>query len=480
MRRRLGVLGVVAALAVPGAPGIGDGYFPTYGNGGYNVRHYDLTVRYNPASDWLTGSARITARASQDLSSFNLDLSGLTVRGVTVDDPRPAGPVAASWSRAIHELTVVPSQPLRAGDDFVVVVRYGGVPGNQFGPSGGGGVFHTDDGMIIAGEPESAAAWFPVNDHPLDKATFTFRVRVPAGRQVVANGVRTSNTVTNGWRTSVWQAREAMAPYLATVNVGRWDVTNRTTAGGLRIFDAIDPDVGPAAATALGRQEEIITFLESQFGPYPFSAAGGIIDDTPLPFALETQTRPIYGSVFFEGPPADLGTSVVVHELAHQWFGDSVSLARWRHIWLNEGFATYAEWLWYEHQGVATAQQNYDSYYEAFGANGFFWDTPIGNPGPVDLFHFSVYQRGAMTLHALRMRVGDAKFFEILRTWAATYRYKHGTTAKFVALAESISGKDLDPLFNAWLYATHRPAAPKPLSSTASPSAATLHPSFHR
>jgi aminopeptidase N len=480
MRRRLVTLGVAAALAVPGAPGIGDGYFPTYGNGGYNVRNYDLTVKYNPASDWLTGSARITARASQDLSSFNLDLAGLTVRSITVDDARPAGPQAARWSRAIHELTVVPSRPLQAGDDFVVAVRYGGVPRPQFGPSGGGGVLHTDDGMIVMGEPESAASWFPVNDHPLDKATFTFRVRTPVGSQVVANGVRKSTSVTAGWRTSVWQAREAMAPYLATINVGQWVVTNRTTPDGLRIYDAIDPDVGPAAAQALGRQEDIIAFLESQFGPYPFSAAGGIVDDAPVPFALETQTRPIYGPSFFEGGG---GEWVVVHELAHQWFGDSVSLARWRDIWLNEGFATYAEWLWAEHEsGAGAAQANYDGYYQAFPSSSFFWDLPIGNPGPADLFDFRVYQRGAMALHAMRMRVGDAKFFEILRTWATTYRYKHGTTARFIALAESISGKELDPLFDAWLHATHRPAAPKPLSTTAAgaPVPANLHESVHR
>jgi aminopeptidase N len=470
---------VAAALAVPGAPGIGDGYFPTYGNGGYNVRHYDLTVTYNPASDWLTGYAKITARAAQDLSSFNLDLAGLTVRSVEVDDPRPAGPQAATWSRSGSELTLVPSRPLAAGEDFLVLVRYGGVPGLQSGPSGGGGVFHTDDGMIVMGEPESAAAWFPANDHPLDKATYTFRIRTPVGYQSVANGIRERTSVTDGWRTSVWQAREAMASYLATVDIGRWNVTNRTTASGLRIYDAVDPDVGPAAAQALGRQEEIIAFLETQFGPYPFSAAGGIVDDAPLPFALETQTRPIYGPSFFDGGG---GEWVVVHELAHQWFGDSVALARWRDIWLNEGFATYAEWLWAEHEGAPdAAQRNYDAYYQGFPAGSFFWNLPIGDPGPADLFDFRVYQRGAMALHAMRMRVGDAKFFEILRTWATTYRYQHGTTAKFVALAESISGKELDPLFAAWLHATHRPAAPKPLATTAVPAVVTanLHPPVH-
>jgi hypothetical protein len=246
-----------------------------------------------------------------------------------------------------------------------------------------------------------------------------------------------------------------MASYLATVDIGQWNMNARTAANGVRIIDAVDPQVGASANPVLARQEEIIGFLESQFGDYPCSAAGASVDDEPgIFFAFETQTRPIYGSVFFE---SEQGESVVVHELAHQWFGDSVSLSRWRDIWLNEGFATYAEWLWMEHEGVADAPAEMFESYLQFPADSFFWDLPIGNPGPGRLFDQSVYVRGAMTLQALRMRVGDDDFFQILRTWASTHKNGHGTTAKFIALSESISGRRLDGLFNNWLFAVNRP-----------------------
>jgi aminopeptidase N len=456
MRRRLVVVALTLALvAACGAPGVGDGYYPTYGNGGYNVRNYDLTLKYNPASDWLTGSAVISARASEQLAAFNLDLVGLTVRDITVDDARPAGPVAARFARDAHELTVVPSRPLPAGQDFVVRVRYGGVPSPAFGPFGANGVFPTDDGAIVLGQPESAAYWFPANDHPIDKASYTFRVRVPNSYEVVANGLPTGTTTSGGWTTHVWRAATPMASYLATFDIGQWNVNDRTTASGIRIIDAVDPSSAAVANPSLARQDEILAFLATQFGPYPFNAAGGIVDDHPgVSFALETQTRPVYGDIFFR---TGQGDNVVVHELAHQWFGDSVSLSRWRDIWLNEGFATYAEWLWMEHEGLADAPAEMFESYLQFPADSFFWDLPIGNPGPNRLFDQAVYVRGAMTLQALRMRVGDDDFFQILQTWAATHKNGHGTTAKFIALSESISGRRLDGLFNNWLFAVNRP-----------------------
>lgn len=472
MRRRFVVLVVSLVLvAACGAPGIGDRYFPNYGNGGYNVRHYDLFVQYNPATHWLTGTATITARAGQDLATFNLDLVGLAVREITVDDSRAAGPEKARWVRDPHELTVIPRQQLKAGD-FVVVVRYGGVPATFFGEFGPSGIFHTDDGLLIEGEPEVAATWFPVNDHPIDKASYTFRVRVPNGYEVVANGLPAGSRSSGGWTTSTWDATSPMASYLATVDVGQWDMSSRTTASGIRIIDAVDPDVAALANPSLAREEEMLAFLGTQFGRYPFTTAGGIVDDEPgIFFALETQTRPIYSSIFFEpipGEPGNLGDIVVVHELAHQWFGDSVALARWRDVWLNEGFATYAEWLWLEHEGMANAPATmFANTYLALPPESPFWDLPIGSPGPLHLFDQAVYVRGAMTLQALRVRVGDAKFFEILRTWAATKAGGHGTTAAFVHLAEQISGRELDGFFRNWLYSLDRPIVRTALHSAA-------------
>jgi aminopeptidase N len=437
--------------ATEGAAGIGDPYFPTYGNGGYDVVHYDLAVRYDPSTDVLRGVATIRAYATQDLSRFNLDLVGLTVRDVTVNGQ------LAFWSRVPHELVVIPGHPLPRRRGFDVVVRYDGVPATLTGGLGVSGFFHTDDGALVAGQPEVAATWFPVNDHPLDKASYTFHVTVSAGLEVVANGLPAGTSSAGGWSTHVWDARSPMASYLATVAIGDFDIRVRRAAHGLPIIDAVDPDVGTVADAALSREPEILSFLERVFGPYPFESAGAIVDDYAVLFALENQTRPVYSPIFFF---LGLGETVVVHELAHQWYGDSVGLARWQDIWLNEGFATYAEWLWSEHVGVDSPQQRFDDAYAAIAAHDPFWALPIGDPGPARLFDSPVYDRGAMTLQALRISIGDQAFFSLLRTWARNNAGGTATTADFTALAERVSRRDLGAFFEAWLFSPTKPPPP--------------------
>jgi aminopeptidase N len=286
--------------------------------------------------------------------------------------------------------------------------------------------------------------------------------------------VPAGTTSAGGWTTSTFNA-PSMASYLATVDIGQWNFNDHTTTSGIRIIDAVDPDVAARTATALGKQDEILAFLATQFGDYPFDSAGAIVDDKRgVDFALETETRPVYAPEFFDPPPAgipdDHGVSVVVHELAHQWFGDSVALNRWKDIWLNEGFATYAEWLWMEYDGFADAPAAMtNAWYQLFNEIPELWQLRIGDPGADRLFDEPVYIRGAMTLQALRKRVGDVKFFTILRTWFSENEGGHGTTARFIALSEQISGRDLGTLFQNWLYSTKRPAAPpyQPSSSSA-------------
>jgi aminopeptidase N len=451
----------------PGAPGVGDDYFPLYGNGGYDVRHYLLKVSYDPATDRLVGVATISARATQNLSRFNLDFVGLTVRSIKVDGR------AASWSRTEHELTVTPAHGLRKGRRFTTVVRYDGVPATQQLVLGPGftieaGFIHTDDGAIVAGQPEVAASWFPVNDHPIDKASYTFVVTAPADLQVVANGRLLARKRHGAKRTWVWNAPEPMASYLATVDIGQFD-TRRYRTDGLWMYDALDPDLfdepsgGPGSPTfgeiaqgSFARQGEILDFLERRFGPYPFSTGGGIVDDYGnLLFALETQTRPVYSKYFFTSP--ENGDSVVVHELAHQWFGDSVALAEWKHIWLNEGFAQYSEWMWAEEEGLGTAQGQFDALYNGIPAGDPFWSVVIGDPGPELLFDNAVYLRGAMAVHALRVEVGDRDFFRILKAWTSRRGGGHGTIPQFIRLAERISGEQLDDLFQTWLFTGSKP-----------------------
>ena len=666
-------VGIVLALGVgsagaqsggpflPGAAGLGDPYFPLDGNGGYDVKRYLLHIKYDPATDELTGVAEIRARATQNLSQFNLDFVGLTVDSIRVSG-RPA-----DWTRDGGELTVTPQKGIRDHRRFKTVVRYHGVPEPIADELGVSGFIATDDGAVIAGEPHVAATWFPVNDHPLDKAAYTFRITVPAGLEAVANGRLERKRTRGGWTTWKWNARAPMASYLATATMGEFDI-HAYRIGNVRFWDAIDPalmavpgpltgdqyaisqkgdpsfkrlmhevsvpgegatlsfsitrdtepgwdfvfveahtvgaddwttlpdenghtsqdtgfscpfwhtlhpflthyqtdngddtcspsgssgdwwavsgksdgyedwtvdlsafagsdievsisyasddfiqglgafvddvvvSTGPGTTSfeddgntfdgwtvpgapegsepnpndwivgtqaeappplgadiqaSFARHGEIIDFLSSNFGPYPFGAAGGIVDNVEIGFALENQTRPVYSPLFWTVP--GLGDIVVVHELAHQWYGDSLAVAAWQHIWLNEGFATYAEWLWSEHEGIATAQQQFDDFYGLFAEDDPFWSVIIGDPGVADLFNFAIYARGAMTLHQLRLAVGDEDFFTILRRWASEHAGGNVTTDEFIALSEEVSGQDLDELFETWLFTPGKPVLP--------------------
>ncbi|MET7832831.1 Peptidase family M1 [Micromonospora sediminicola] len=438
----------------PGAPGAGDPYFPGYGNGGYDVAHYTVKVRYDPDTDKLTGTTTVRATATTDLSTFNLDLAGLTVRSVTVDG------AAARHARDDDELVVTPATGLTSGNGFVAEIRYDGRPEALRNEAlGEGGWLHTADGAIALGQPESASTWYPVNDHPSDKATYDLEITVPKGLTAVGNGVPKGRTTTGGWTTWRWSEGSPMASYLTTVVIGKFRVTTGQHKGR-PVYSAVTTRVAEGAPDrSIARTVEVADYLESLFGPYPFDAYGGVVvADDRIRYALETQSRPVYSAGFFRQGD---NTDVVAHELAHQWYGDSVSLQRWQDIWLNEGLATYAEWLWAEHSGSSTVQRTFEQQYA--NAPGQVWRTPPGKPGVENLFGRSVYDRGGMTVHALRVAVGDTAFFAILRTWAAERRNGNGTTADFVALAERVSGKKLGKVFDAWLYGTERPAAPKPL-----------------
>ena len=667
----------------PGAAGIGDPYFPLDGNGGYDVRHYDLDVRYDPATDVLDGRATITARATQHLSRFNLDLDGsLEVASARV------GRRSAGVTHVGDELTITPSRGIRKGSRFEVVIRYAGIP--QTLPDGSGFI-HTDDGALVVGQPHVADTWFPANDHPVDRASYKFRITVPSGLEVAANGRLDGTSTRSGWTTWRWNARAPMATYLAGMAIGELAIDSYR-ADGIRYWDAIDPDiiprttptdgsqyvysqvadlsykrltrvldvpsagdatltfqvdrdtettwdhffveartsgaddwttlpdgngatvadtgsscpiwldmhpflrhyqtaveepdegdppclpegdvgdppgewhaatgasngweewaidlshwagatvevsltyasddvvqmsgvfideivtpsgvgstsfeddgdemdgwtvpgapdgsvpnsndwivatvddappsVGEIAQGALARQPEIIEFLEGFFGPYPFRESGGIVDDEPLGFALENQTRPIYGTVFFTDPiNADL---VVVHELAHQWVGDSLTIDRWQHIWLNEGWATYTEWLWSEREGLGTVQDNFDFWWAIFSDVPEFWDVVIGDPGPDALFDFAIYIRGGMTLQELRLLIGDRDFFRLAERWASRNAGELVTTDEFIRMAERISDRQLDDFFETWLYTPDQPAAAGAASLRSRPMGASL------
>jgi len=439
--------GAAPGSGTQGASGIGDPDFPEDGNGGYDVEHYGLKLSYDPGSRRLSGSATVRARAVQDLTAFDLDLHGLTVSQVTVDG------AAARFGRRDDELTISPVARIAKNAGFDVTVDYAGVPDpiRNYANLGTYGFIATPDGSFVTCEPNGAKTWFPSNDHPSDKATYAFEITVPAGVTAIANGELAGTPATSDGRTTfVWRERHPMASYLATMTTGRFETRTGKSAAGTPIYAAVDPAFHGSLDTLYTKTGQITDYWSTVFGPYPFSSTGAVVDDYAAGYALENQTKPIYG-----GFAPDSG--VMAHELAHQWFGDSVSITRWKDLWLNEGFATYAEWLWSEHEGGSTADTVFRNYYAKTADS--MWSYPPGRAQRADLFNGSVYTRGAMTLHALRREIGDATFFALIKKWTASHQYGNATTEQFVGLAEQMSGKDLSGLFDAWLFQPRRPAA---------------------
>lgn len=448
------VIPASAASHSPGAPGIGDPYYPAYGNGGYDVSHYDLRLKYQPATDELEGTATLLAKTTQDLSRFNLDFL------LDVSEVRVNGAKASFSTSGEHELEITPKSPLAKGTAVTVVVRYRGVPSSKEA-YGFNAWLRTPDGGVAAGEPEAAWWWFPSNDHPRDKATFDVSVQVPNGTQFISNGTLQSTTSRAGWTRYNWRSNKPQATYLATFAAGRFDVTTGTSESGIPVINAYSKDLGDTAGAArasIERTGEIADWLTGYFGPYPYNALGGYVPNTPaVGYALETQTRPFYSPRQFANGS---NTSVVVHELAHQWYGDEVSVKDWKDIWINEGFARYAQWLWSEHEGEGTAQEIADYVYTSRAADDPFWTVKPGDPGPENQFHIAVYDRGALTLQALRNEIGDEAFFAVLKGWPQKYAHGNASVADFQRYAEEVSGKPLAALFDTWLFQPSKPAAP--------------------
>lgn len=432
-----------------GAPGVGDPYFPDLGNGGYDVERYDLELTWEPDTGRLAGRATIEAVATQDLSRFNLDLVGLEVSSTTVDG------ADAEVHRAGRELQVTPAAPIAEGASFTTEVTYEGVPTPV---PDGTDIFEVGwqtDGReaYVVSEPAGAATFYPVNDHPTDKATYTVEVTAPEDQVVAASGLLVGDPVAGeGTLTWTYEASDPMASYLLQIAIGDYELIDAGTFGDTVIRHAFHRSLADSARVATERTAEMIDVLDDVYGPYPFEAYGVVAVDEPLGFALETQTLTIIGSDIARwGRQAD---DILLHELAHQWVGNLVSPATWKDIWLNEGFATYSEWLWSERTGGASAAERA----RALVGTSADLDIPPGDPGTGELFITSVYWRGGMALQALREEIGDDAFFTLLRRWVDDHRDSTASTEDLVALAEEISGQQLDELFDAWVYAPELPS----------------------
>lgn len=435
-----------------GASGIGDPYFPLDGNGGIDVLRYDVHDRYQFGEGRLSGWTRVTLRATEALSGFNLDFL-LPVRSVGV-----AGETVDFDQDVRHELAI--HHPVDAGEKLSVVVRYAGKP-RLFAYAGERNWLADGREVVAMNQPHMAPWWFPANDHPRDRARMSISITVPRGKQVIANGHQVDREVNGPLATTTWRPKEPMVPYLAFFAAGDFEVERGRDHGSpwvVAVSEQLPESTREHALDLLGRSAGIQAWIADVLdAPYPFSTTGGLATGLDPGFALENQTRPTYS-------PNSLNLPTVVHELAHQWFGDHVAVEGWTDIWLNEGPATFFEAYYDEEHGGPSAQKwMRDTYDQISGGNGF-WDHEVADPCPTyencvsSIFASFVYYRGGMALQALRNVIGDADFFELLERWVTDRAGRTGSTAQFEALAEEVSGEDLDGFFEAWVHATTKPA----------------------
>ena len=426
-----------------------DPYFPAYGDRTYSVEHYELGLDYSLESNQLTARAVIDAVAVTDLDQLRLDLHELKVTKVSVEGNR-----VAKFSQSKGRLVVRFANRIPHGRPFRLRIGYGGRPKPVPDGDDEMGWEELADGVIVAGQTHGAPSWFPCNDRPDDKASYRIKVTVPNAYHVVANGTLVERRRGAGASTWEYDQPEPMAAYLATVHIGRY--VERRLESSVPMSVVLPQSGLDRLSDAFGRQPEMMALFERLYGPYPFARYTAVVTEDELEIPLEAQSLSAFGSNFL----TDDWDSVrlVAHELCHQWFGNSLTVASWRDIWLHEGFACYSEWLWSEESGGPSADERAAEHWKRL--DDLPQDLLLGDPGPDDMFDDRVYKRGALLLHTLRRTVGDESFFTVLRTWADRRQHSTVTTKLFVALTAELSGEDLGDVFDAWLNETALPPLP--------------------
>lgn len=497
-----------------GAPGVGDRLYPRLGNGGYTVDRYDISLDYQAHDQPLDAFTKIHARTTRALRRFDLDFAHGRVRSVTV-----AGSPAV-FRTVDEELVITPATPLARGDTVDIAIRHTSDPR---GTARNLGWVRTRDGLVMANQADAAHRVFPCNDHPSDKAQFIFRVTTPDDQTVVASGrlsapmpknarrrhsigrtgwtlarrsagpaqpgdglangdggarsrqrpIRGATTIRpNRHPTDKHQARvtwtyrtvHPMATELAQVAIGNFTIAKRTGPHGLPLRDAVGSQDRARLAPLLARTPSHLEWLERRLGRFPLETYGVLSAATDLGFSLETQTLSLFARNDLV-PAAGRVEPLMVHELAHQWFGDSVSPATWSDLWLNEGHATWYQWNYAADHGdldlVRMLREAYTADQGVRRTTG-----PPAAPRPpqpgdkISILRRNVYAGGALALYALRQEIGARRFTALEKAWVRRYHDRSATTADFITLASDTAGRDLGPYLRAWLYGRTTPPMP--------------------
>ncbi|MFD7844253.1 M1 family metallopeptidase [Nocardia sp. NPDC059764] len=430
-----------------------DDYLPQNGNRGYRVSRYDLELVYKVASNRLAGRADITAVTTGARDRLALDLSqALSVSKVLVNGAKPA-----KYAHQRGKLVITPRQRVPAGGALVLTVQYAGPPMPVRGPWGEVGWEELTEGALVASQPNGAASWFPCDDHPSSKASYRISITTDSPYYAQANGTLVRKQTKASQTTWVYEQPEPMATYLATIQIGHYR-KQRIDAprGSVPMQAVLPPRLRLPFEHDFARQPRMMEVFSELFGPYPFEAYTVVVTDDELEIPIEAQGISVFGANHCDGQRGS--ERLVAHELAHQWFGNSLTIRQWRDIWLHEGFACYAEWLWSAAAGGPSADQLARTAHRNLAR--LPQDILLADPTPEFMFDDRVYKRGALTLHALRLQLGDATFFDLLRAWTARYRHASVSTDEFTDLAGHYSNQSLRPFWDAWLHA--RPLPPLP------------------
>ncbi|WP_427132809.1 M1 family metallopeptidase [Pseudarthrobacter sp. S9] len=436
------------------AAGAPDPYMPGHGTNAYRVTRYELELDYRLSTNRLNGRAVVHAVARRPTAAIVLDLTGLRATKIQL-----SGRKVRKFSQRAEQLVVVPDALLLPDEAFTLDIRYEGYPAPRRGLWGEVGWEELSDGVLVAGQPNGAASWFPCNDHPLDKATYRITVTTDANYRPVCNGVLLSRSSRSSRETWVYEQAEPMSTYLATVQIGRYELLTLNPdrpSGQVPQYAAVPASLAAAARQGLARQPEMMRTFTNCFGPYPFPEYTVVVTEDELEIPLEAQTIAILGRNHLR--PDWESQRMIAHELSHQWFGNSLTAASWKDIWLHEGFACYAEWIWSEEAGAMSVAGRASAAWRKLDAGS--QDLLVGDPGPALMFDDRVYKRGALALHALRLRCGDLAFFALLHDWAGRFRHGSVSTPEFFLTADRATGIDSEALLHPWLFEEALPPLP--------------------